>query len=48
MIMGQARMRYINFVDNKIGGTQNDALAGKSIEVMMQMQDPVTTMFEKL
>jgi hypothetical protein len=47
-ILGQAKMLFVNFVDGKIGGEQNDALVGKSIEVMMQMQDTVTTMFEKL
>jgi hypothetical protein len=48
MIMGQSKMLFINFVDNKIGGDQNDALVGKSIEVMMKMQETVTTMFERL
>jgi hypothetical protein len=48
LIMGQARMLFINFVDGKVGGEQNDALVGKSIEVMMQMQDAVTTLFERL
>jgi hypothetical protein len=48
LIMGQAKMLFINFVDNRIGGEQNDALVGKSIEVMLLMQDTVTTMFEKL
>lgn len=48
LIMGQAKMLFVNFVDGRIGGDDNDALVGKSTEVMMQMQDVVTTMLERL
>jgi hypothetical protein len=48
LINGQAQMLFTNFVDSRIGGANNDALVGKAIEVMMQMQDAVTTLYEKL
>ncbi len=48
LIMNAANMLFTNFVDEQVGGAQNAALVGKSTEVMMQMQDVVTSMFEKL
>ena len=48
LIMNAANMLFTNFVDEKVGGAQNAALVGKSTEVMMQMQNVVTSLFEKL
>jgi len=48
LILGQANLLLAGLVDGKVGGEQNDALVGKSIEVMLQMQDSVTIMFERL
>jgi hypothetical protein len=48
LILGQADMMFVGFVDGKVGGEHNDALVGKSIEVMLQMQEAVTMMFERL
>jgi hypothetical protein len=48
LILGQANLLLNGLVDKKVGGDMNDALVGKSTEVMLQMQESVTTMFEKL
>lgn len=48
LILGQANLLLAGLVDGKVGGEQNDVLVGKSIEVMLQMQDSVTIMFERL
>jgi hypothetical protein len=48
LILGQANLLLAGLVESKVGGEQNDALVGKSIEVMLQMQESVTTMFERL
>jgi hypothetical protein len=48
LILGQANLLLAGLVDAKVGGAQNDALVGKSIEVMLQLQESVTTMFERL
>jgi hypothetical protein len=48
LILGQANLLLAGLVDGKVGGAQNDALVGKSIEVMLQLQESVTTMFEAL
>ncbi len=48
LILGQANLLLTGLVEKKVGGDMNDALVGKSIEVMLQMQESVTTMFEKL
>lgn len=48
LVLGQAQLLFVSFVDNKAGVANNDAFVGKSIEVMMQMQDAITTLFEQL
>lgn len=48
LILGQANLLLAGLVDAKVGGEQNDALVGKSVEVMLQLQESVTTMFERL
>jgi hypothetical protein len=47
LILGQTNLLLEGLVEGKAGGEQNDALVGKSIEVILQMQENVTSMFSR-